>query len=63
VTLRAGGIQPAGPGDRILIPEAEALDLTLDAYPVPDSVGEGDGIAALEVEAKFLIVERAWKSW
>jgi hypothetical protein len=56
--VQAGGIRSAGPGDRIIVPEAEALDLALDAYPVPDSVGEGDRVTALEVEAEFLVVER-----
>src|SRR5215831_949362 len=46
VTLHASGIESAGP-DRVIVSEAEALDLLLDAFPVPDNVAEGDGVAAL----------------
>jgi hypothetical protein len=55
--LESGGVNSAGPGDRVRIPEAEALDLAFDAFPVPYSVGESYRVTALEEEAQFLVAQ------
>ena len=54
----SAGFVPGAAGDGIDIPEAEALELLLDLFPVPDCLCEKDCFAAVKMRPELFVAQR-----
>src|SRR5689334_5480740 len=58
VGVLSAGYVPGTAGDGIDIPEAEALQLMLDPFPVPDCLCEKDCVAAVKMRPELFVAQR-----